>query len=142
MATPDPVFSHLDTYAEIHHYGSLALKAAHVQNYIYYCHDQPGLKPALASLYRNTTPSDYAAEYKEVFDIDLLRLPHNQARLLTYYTLTGQLPPHHQAPSQREAEHAYNAIPIALALLQHRTPGHTYTAKLILSGLRRRLKIS
>lgn len=144
MPIPDHVFSHLDRYAETHHYGSLATTAALVQDYIHHCHDEPGLPAALATIFQNLKPAEHVTQYQEAFTVNLRQLTKRDARLLIYYTLTGRLPtpPGKEANDQRDTENAGDAIAIALALLQNHEPSHAYTAKLILSGVRRRLKVN
>lgn len=144
MTVHYPAFSHLTTYAAVHDHVALGFKAALLQNYINHCPDSPDLALTLSSVFQNLAPDDYATEFHDAFHVNLSRLPYEEARILTYFTLTGQLPPepHRRAVRPHELEHITTSIPIALALLQQHTPGHAYTAKLILNAIRRRHQIT
>lgn len=139
-----PGFSHLTAYAAVHDYGSLGFKAVLLQNYINHCPGSPDLVLTLAGIFQSLAPGDHVTEFHDAFDVNLSRLPFEEARTLVYFVLTGQLPPepHRRAARPRELDHITTAIPIALALLQQHTPGHAYTAKLILNAIRRRHQIT
>jgi len=144
VALPDPVFSHLDAFVSVHRYGALALKAALVQDYIYYYQHSPELPPALAEIFRNLAPADFTTAFHDAFGVDLRHLPETEARVLLYFSLTGQLPPALSRGEHDEGEldSASATMPIALALLQDPIAGQADAASLILSGVTQRLKIA
>lgn len=144
MALPDPVFSHVDHLAAIHRYGSLALRAAKVQDFIHHYQLSPELPAALDETYHRLKSSIFAADFHEAFSVDLLRLPEAEARLLLYYALTGQLPP---APTRTvtdevELDHARTAIPLALAHLQNTDENRTEAGVTVLANVIHRLGIA